>query len=117
MKARWMFWGGKMVVIMVAVAALGAAVVMLLWNAVVPATFNGPTLGYTQALGLLILSRLLFGGWGRHGGGLKQVHWRRRMEHHFASLPPEEREKMKREWESACGHDFGHGPAAEQKAD
>jgi hypothetical protein len=49
-------------------------VVQLLWNALMPDIFGLPMLGYWKALGLLILSRLLFGGLGggrhRHGGGM-----------------------------------------------
>jgi len=41
---------------------LGALLVMVLWNAIVPELFGGPPLGYWQALGLLALSRLLIGG-------------------------------------------------------
>lgn len=51
------------------IAALGGAV-MLLWNALIPDLFAGARpLGYGQALGLLLLCRILFGGWrgGCHG--------------------------------------------------
>lgn len=38
------------------------AVVMLLWNWLVPALFTLPAITYWQAAGLLILGRILFGG-------------------------------------------------------
>ena len=41
-----------------------AYVVMRLWNWLVPGAFNGPRLQYKYALGLLLLSRILFGGFG-----------------------------------------------------
>lgn len=45
-----------------------AYVVMRLWNWLVPAAFHGPRLQYKYALGLLLLSRILFGGFGPRGG-------------------------------------------------
>src|SRR4051812_23052866 len=38
-----------------------AAIVMLLWNALIPELFHGPVLSYWQAFGLLLLSRLMIG--------------------------------------------------------
>ncbi len=38
--------------------------VMLLWNALIPALFSGPVLSYWQAAGILILSKILFSGFG-----------------------------------------------------
>jgi hypothetical protein len=43
------------------VAVLGV-VVMLLWNALVPKIFGGPTLNYWQAAGVLLLSHILLRG-------------------------------------------------------
>ncbi|MDR2730457.1 MAG: hypothetical protein LBB81_06105, partial [Treponema sp.] len=48
-------------IMLAAIAAFGA-VVMLLWNALLPTLFVLPTLSYWQAAGLLILARILFGG-------------------------------------------------------
>ena len=48
--------------------ALGGLVVMLLWNWLVPELFAGHAVTYWQALGLLALSRILFGGLGGRAG-------------------------------------------------
>jgi hypothetical protein len=53
-----------------AVIALFGVVVMFLWNYLLPPIFDLPQIGYLQAAGLLILSRILFGGLGFHGGRL-----------------------------------------------
>src|ERR1700733_3750545 len=86
--------------VVVAAAVLGG-VVMVLWNAVVPALFTGAhPIDYLHALGLLVLSRILFGGFRGHGG------WHRRG--HFAkwqAMSPEEREKFMRRGR------WGRGPA------
>ncbi|WP_185153917.1 hypothetical protein [Dysgonomonas sp. ZJ279] len=57
------------VLIFIAVAALGIAVAMLLWNALIPQIIGWTTINYWQAAGLLILCRLLFGGFGKFGHG------------------------------------------------
>ena len=61
-----------------AIAALGW-IVMSLWNAVIPAVFDGGrVIDYWHAVGLLILSRILFGGFrGRGGWQRGRGRWRR----------------------------------------
>jgi hypothetical protein len=46
------------------VCALFGAAVMLLWNWLLPALFGLPPIGYPQAVALLVLTRILFGGVG-----------------------------------------------------
>ncbi|MDR2700862.1 MAG: hypothetical protein LBB72_00360 [Spirochaetaceae bacterium] len=60
--------------IMLVTCAVFGAVVMLLWNALLPPLFAMPVLNYWQAAGLMVLARLLFGGidGGRRGHG---GHW------------------------------------------
>jgi hypothetical protein len=43
--------------------------VMLLWNWLLPAVFNLPKIDYAQAIGLFVLTRVLFSGIGIIGGG------------------------------------------------
>jgi hypothetical protein len=87
-KARFIGWAALGLVV---IAALGA-LVMLLWNAIVPTLFaTAHPIDYVHALGLLVLCRILFGGFRGHGGW----HGRR----HFAkwqAMTPEEREKLVR---------------------
>jgi hypothetical protein len=47
---------------------LGGLAVQWLWNWLVPGLFGLRQLTIWEALGLLALSRILFGGWGRGGG-------------------------------------------------
>ena len=95
--------------VVVFIAAFSWAV-MLLWNYVVPPLFRGPEIGYGQALALLVLSRILFGGlrgfrghghWRRHG-------WRERWE----SLTPEERARLRERFMERCGRRPGEVPAS-----
>ncbi|HEX4758482.1 MAG TPA: hypothetical protein VH308_10880 [Terracidiphilus sp.] len=67
-------------------------VLMGLWNWLMPMLFGLKTIGYWQAVGLFILSKILFGGF-RGGGGRR--HWRNRMEERWEHMTPEEREKFR----------------------
>jgi hypothetical protein len=58
----------RILVFGIAFAAIVGLVSLALWNALMPAIFGLPAINFWQALGLLLLSRLLlgrFGGWGR----------------------------------------------------
>ncbi|MFM0209613.1 hypothetical protein PQQ96_19610 [Paraburkholderia sediminicola] len=78
---------GKVLLVLVGIAVLGW-MVMALWNWVVPALFiGGRSIDYLHAMGLLILSRILFGGFRGHGGCHGRRHWRR-----WERMTPEERE-------------------------
>jgi uncharacterized protein YqhQ len=57
------------VILWLVVAAGIGAIVMLLWNWLMPVIFGLPALSLWQALGLLVLMRILFGsfGFGRRG--------------------------------------------------
>jgi hypothetical protein len=77
--------------------AVLSTVVMLLWNALLPGLFGAPPLRYLQAAGLLVLSRLLVGGW-RGRGHWRQHAWRERWE----SLTPQERERLRERYARHC---------------
>jgi hypothetical protein len=80
-------------------------VVMHLWNWLLPSLFGWRQITFWQALGLLILSRILFGGFGKHGPDHGR-HWRRRDER-WDRMTPEELAKMRQNWRERCG---GFGP-------
>lgn len=88
----------------VAVFVFGA-IVMALWNAILPAVIGVKAITFLQALGILLLSKILFGGFGRRGGwnGAGRYQWKKRMQEKFATMTPEEREKFKSEWKRRCG--------------
>ena len=115
------FWMMKCLAFMVfaplLVAALSVAV-MLLWNALIPSLFAGPVLTFWQAAGLLVLCRLLFGGFRPHHHG--HHHWRHRAWHdRWHRMTPEERDRFRdgfRRWKDMSRDErrefrrgFGHG--------
>ena len=73
------------------IAILGV-LVMLLWNTLVPQLFNGPTLSYWQAVGVLLLSHILLRGTPFYGmRARRNARRRRRMRAKLAAMTAEER--------------------------
>ena len=72
--------------------------VMHLWNWLLPPLFGLHMITFWQALGLLLLSRILFGSWGSGGGNRRS---RRRDK--WEKMTPEERERMRQKWGARCG--------------
>ena len=89
------------IVIIPVIAALLSLVVMLLWNATLPSLFNVGVINFWQAAGLLVLCKILFGGFGpfgrngRGGGGPA-------MRNKFMNMTVEERQQMKEQWQRRC---------------
>lgn len=98
-------WKIKMALFAIIAVAAMAAVVMWLWNWLIPVLFHGPEIDYLQSLGLMLLSRILFRGFiggpkgmchgGNHGGEQWKSKW--------SNLTPEEKEKMRDLWKKRCG--------------
>ncbi len=87
-----------------AFVALGGWIVQLLWNWLLPPLFGWHPVTFWQALGLLALCRILFGGLGVRGGGGPAS--RRRMAERWERMTPEERERFRR---GICGR-LGFAP-------
>jgi hypothetical protein len=87
--------------------AIGGEVVLHLWNWLTPELFGWRQITFWQAVGLLALCRILFGGLGLHGSARSNV--RRRMEERYKHLTPEERERFRQGMRSrwGCGPSTG----------
>lgn len=73
------------------IAILGV-LVMWLWNALLPELFDGPTLSYWQAVGLLLLSHILLRGTPFYGIRARRNARRRRcLRERMAAMTAEER--------------------------
>ena len=89
-------WRGLKFAFLGLLLALGAGyLVQQFWNGLVPELFAGKTISWGQAFSLLVLSRILVGGFGGRGrcgcGG-----WRNRMKENWDKMSPEEREKYEK---------------------
>ena len=80
--------------------ALFGFVVMLLWNSLMPAVFDLKPVSYWQAVGLLILGRMFFGGF--RGRPNHATRWRRGLER-WDQMTPEEREQFRQGMRQRCG--------------
>ncbi|WP_426061117.1 hypothetical protein [Hymenobacter sp. B1770] len=84
-----------------------------LWNWLVPEIFNGPSITAVQTLGLLVLSRILFGGFrgGQPGDwARRRKAWQQRMAGRMENLSDEEREKFRQQMQQRCGMGFMRRP-------
>ncbi|MCX2573612.1 hypothetical protein [Pedobacter sandarakinus] len=87
------------------VVALLGYVVMFLWNYILPEVAHTGKLTFWQGLGLLALCRLLFGNFGKGGGGFKNR--ASAMRNKWQNMNDEERARFKEEYKRRCGG-WGH---------
>jgi len=107
MRKKWWI----VIVAPIAIAAfifIGGEVVMHLWNWLAPTLFSWRQITFWQAIGLLILCRILFGNIG--GRGSRRSGMRPQMAH---KMTEEEREKWRQEMRSRCG--FGEPPSEKKE--
>ena len=101
MTQRWVKRAVKIATIAIVALALFGFIVMSLWNWLGPSVFGLRPITFWQALGILILAKILFGGFrGRPGYG---GHWRLRMRERWDEMSPEDREKFRQGAFGPCG--------------
>lgn len=87
--------------------------VMLLWNAVLVPAAGASIITLWQGLGLLVLSRILVGGFGG-GKGRRGGPWKAK----WANMTPEEKIQFRNEWKQRCGNGpFSSGKDSETTAE
>jgi hypothetical protein len=104
MKTNWILRCIGIGLLVIGGISLLGFVVMHLWNWLIPAIFSGAiAINYCQALGVLLLSKILFGGFKGRGGcggcGSHRGHWRSRWKAKWEGMSEEERAKFR----SGCG--------------
>lgn len=109
---RLFFFAPLAVLGMVAFIAIGGVVVQQLWNWLLPQIFGWRLITFWQAIGFLVLCRILFGGFGFRGSGRSRMG--NRMRQHWARMSPEEREAFRRRMRERCGFEPYSGGAKEQ---
>lgn len=93
-KGKWFL---RCVLVGILFALLFGFLTMALWNWLIPSLFNGPVISFLEALGLLLLAKILFSGWAgrRQCGGGGSTHWKKHYYEKLATLSPEDRERFK----------------------
>ncbi|MGI4761377.1 MAG: hypothetical protein ACRYF0_11755 [Janthinobacterium lividum] len=117
-RSFWLKKALKLVFFAALFTGLAGFVTMSLWNWLMPMLFHLPALTFWQALGLLVLSRILTGGFGRggHGGWARGRAWKRQMQQRMEAFSPADREKFRQQMRSRCAGSWGR-PAAEPTAE
>jgi hypothetical protein len=113
MKRNWLIIGPAALLGIVLVTFIGGEAVRLLWNWLLPSLFGWREITFWQALGLLALCRILFGGVGLRGSSRADSSIRRRMADRMADrvaerwehMTPEERDRFRQRIRERCGFD------------
>ncbi|WP_231458713.1 hypothetical protein [Pedobacter sp. Leaf132] len=111
MRNRKFSKGKKFIFFLPVIALIAAAlgfIVMYLWNWILPEVTHAGRLNFWQALGLLVLCRLLFGNFNKGGGGGNRFREKAMgMRSKWQSMNEEERAKFKEEYKRRCSG-WGH---------
>src|SRR5438477_795534 len=113
MRRKWIFLAPLAIAAFLLFIAIGGEVVRQLWNWLLPPLFGWRQITFWQALGLLALCRILFGGFSMHGGSGRQGPIRHRIADRMADrvaerwerMTPEERERFRQRLRERCGFD------------
>jgi len=108
MRRRWIFLAPLAIGGFLLFIAIGGEVVRQLWNWLLPPLFGWRQITFWQALGILVLCRILFGGFGRHG--CHRTGFRRRLAERWDHMTPEERERFRQ----GMRRRFGFGPSTSE---
>lgn len=85
-----------------------------LWNWLMPSIFGLRAVTFWQAIGLVLLGKILFGGFHKHAYGRRG--WKRHMEERWARMTPEERERFRAGMRGRCGFGREEQPRHEAAA-
>lgn len=112
MARRWALIAPLAITGLLVFVGIGGFLVLQLWNWLLPPLFGWHTITFWQAVGLLALCRILFGGLGLHGSG--RSHLRRRMAERWEHMTPEERERFQQGMRGRCGFGSSTGESKGQ---
>jgi uncharacterized membrane protein len=91
---KHLIWIAPLAIVGIAIFIfIGGEIVKVLWNWLAPSLFGLKLITFWQALGLLVLCRILFGGFGMSGNASRRS--RRQMFERWEQMTPEERERFR----------------------
>jgi hypothetical protein len=105
MRKKWILLAPLAILGFLLFIAIGSEIVQQLWNWLLPPLFGWHQITFWQALGILALSRILFGGFGGHSS-YRSVMRRRvadRMADRWEHMTPEEQERLRQGLRGRCG--------------
>lgn len=81
-----------------------STIVMLLWNWLMPDLFGLTAINFWQSAGLILLSKILFGGFRKSHHGHDGPPWKKHWQQKWQSIPEDKREKWKKHFaDKWCG--------------
>jgi hypothetical protein len=109
MKTHRIVRGLKLLFFVLLAATVFSFAVLWLWNWLMPPIFGLHAISFWQALGLLVLSKILFSGFRGRAGFGESSGWR--LIQRWQEMTPEEREKFRAGLRGGCGP-FDSSPVA-----
>jgi hypothetical protein len=111
MRKYWFLYCLKVTLFFAAAGAAMGYILMNLWNWLFPPIFGLSEISFFQAIGLLVISKILFSGFKKWGGGncchgrgqWGRGHWKDRFKEKISSMSPEEQAKVKESFKKCCG--------------
>ncbi|MFZ4400389.1 MAG: hypothetical protein ACOYO1_10170 [Bacteroidales bacterium] len=101
------FWIKRVIFIPLAIVAgvfIFGSLLMFLWNSILPSVIGVGAITFWQAIGILLISKILFGSFKSGHSHHKSHTHMYDMHMKWMQMNPDEREKMKAEWKGRCGH-------------
>jgi fucose permease len=86
----------------IAVIFIMSAIVMWLWNAILPDVLHVSTISYWQAMGIFVLCKILFGGYAGKGRKSRFFRSKHELNHGIHDLSPDSKMKLQGEWRKRC---------------
>jgi hypothetical protein len=106
MSKRWIFLVPLAILAIPLFIFISGEIVLHLWNWLLPPLFGWRLITFWQAVGILVLCRILFGRSGRRG--FYRSNFRRRIADRWKRRTPEERERFRQSLRDSCAF----GPSA-----
>jgi hypothetical protein len=108
--------GAGIFVLVIAVIAILSGVIMSLWNSILVVVLGVKIITFWQALGILVLSKILFGGFSK-GFGRHRHQMGQEMRDKWEKMDSTEREQFKQQWRNKCSMWGRHQQMPETKSE
>jgi hypothetical protein len=96
------FHWAKLILVFIIIAPLAillfGSIVMFLWNNALVPVIHVSEVSFWQALGILVLSKILFSSFSG-GRSRRYPTWKERISRKWNNMTPDEKEKFKQKWE------------------
>ncbi len=104
MKKFWIKKSLLFLLCFVAFAMLLGWVVMALWNAILPAIIGVKEISFIQATGILLLSKILFGGFNGGFGNRRKEDFKIKLKEKFGNMSQEDKDTFNAAWKNRCSN-------------